>query len=132
VSIDLIVSNAVNSIKLHALDLEISSVSISGGSSPLNASSWSADGDGVLTVLFPSQIAAGKASISLSFAGKLLDTMCGYYRSRTVVDGKDAWVAVTQFEPTGTLCCHGLKFQMRAERSLASTSQRSNRPFRSP
>lgn len=53
------------------------------------------------TIHFPSELAKGIASLSVSFTGSINDKMAGFYRSKfTNLLGKEEFMAVTQFEPT--------------------------------
>nr|MCU0585337.1 hypothetical protein [Desulfobacterales bacterium] len=50
-----------------------------------------------LRILLP-EAACGEIRLSIAYAGRISDTMAGFYRSRCVVDGTPHTIAVTQFQ----------------------------------
>lgn len=52
------------------------------------------------TIRFGKRVPKGKAELKLSFKGILNDQMRGFYRSRYTHQGKDKYMATTQFEAT--------------------------------
>jgi aminopeptidase N len=51
----------------------------------------------VLTISFPDSL-QGDVALSIIYTGKINNKMAGFYRSRYVMDGKEHFMAVTQFE----------------------------------
>ena len=122
VRIDLNVVNATDSIELHGLDVGITKAvvklpdgaEIGMGSAPLislggatGASTKLHKCEGVvsktedtISMKFASAIPVGKASLLLDYDGELNNKMCGFYRAKATLDGKDEYMAVTQHEPT--------------------------------
>ena len=88
-------------ITLHSKDLEILSASITVGKKELSADAISYDEHAeTATFHFAEKLPAGKAKLTLIFTGILADTMRGFYKSRYMVDDKERFMAVTQFEAT--------------------------------
>jgi len=52
------------------------------------------------TFTFQEIIKKGKATLEFSFSGTLGDSLRGFYRSKYVTNGKEKYLATTQFEPT--------------------------------
>jgi len=122
VRIDLNVVNSTDSIELHGLDVVITKAvikladgsEIGMGSAPLislggatSASTKLHKCEGVvsktedtISMKFASAIPVGKASLLLDYDGELNNKMCGFYRAKATLDGKDEYMAVTQHEPT--------------------------------
>ena len=91
----------VKEITLHSKELEIISASLMLGKKQVSADAISYDEKAeTATFHFEEKIPAGKIKLALAFTGVLNDTMRGFYRSRYVVDGKERFMATTQFEST--------------------------------
>lgn len=55
-----------------------------------------------LTLNFPTEVPAGsKAELRISFTGKLMGDMMGYYKSSWQENGNTKYYALTQFEVNG-------------------------------
>ncbi|OMJ09869.1 Aminopeptidase 1, partial [Smittium culicis] len=105
VSIALDVKLDTTQLVLHSNELTISSVSLNvdGKSSQIPVNSLTFDKkDETVTVPLSHSIKPGQtASLYMEFFGELNDLMAGFYRSRyTDSDGKEKYMATTQFEPT--------------------------------
>mmetsp|Transcript_13033 Transcript_13033/g.26052 ORF Transcript_13033/g.26052 Transcript_13033/m.26052 type:complete len:879 (-) Transcript_13033:288-2924(-) len=122
VRIDLDVVNSVDIIELHGLDVVINKAeaklpdgsTVGTGAFPLISLSGAATGptkvhkcEGVvsktedtISIKFATGLPVGKASLTLDYDGELNNKMCGFYRAKAMLDGKEEWMAVTQHEPT--------------------------------
>ena len=104
VTIELDVVEDTKSISLNTLDLDIHETIIKSGSNTVSSSpKLSLDEDSQTTKIeFDETIPAGtKATLYHKFTGSLNDNMAGFYRSSYKgADGKDAYMATTQMEPT--------------------------------
>ncbi len=92
----------VRTITLHALELSIGSAAVHAGGERLEvAVAQDPDHEDRVVLSLPRELAAGDIGIELAFGGKLLEQLCGFYRS-TFVDasGRRRSLAVTQFEAT--------------------------------
>ena len=57
--------------------------------------------DETATMHFQQPLPVGEALLSLKFSGIINNSLCGFYRSKSVgSDGKDRYAGVTQFAPT--------------------------------
>ncbi len=92
------------SISLNTLDLQIRSTAVKSGSKEITSSpDLQYDEDKQITkVSFQEKLPAGsKATLSMTFTGKLNDNMAGFYRSSYEGgDGSKKYIATTQMEPT--------------------------------
>ncbi|GEQ69240.1 hypothetical protein JCM33374_g2911 [Metschnikowia sp. JCM 33374] len=98
-SIDLQVNEPSTEITLNSIEIDIHSAQFNGTA----VSNISYDEEKqTATFTLASEVAAGAAaSLSLSFTGILNDKMAGFYRSSyTDENGKTAYLATTQMEPT--------------------------------
>jgi puromycin-sensitive aminopeptidase len=88
-------------IVLHSKELSIKSVHIIFGKNNFEATKISYDLDLEIAVIeFPTLLKKGKYNLSITFEGILADNMRGFYKSRYVIDGKEHFMATTQFEAT--------------------------------
>ncbi|MBI2055021.1 MAG: M1 family metallopeptidase [Candidatus Sungbacteria bacterium] len=88
-------------IVLHGKDLRVSSAKAARGKEEIKAKKISYDAKAeTITFSFPWVIPKGKIELQLEFTGTLNDQMRGFYRSRYEKDGKEHWLATTQFEAT--------------------------------
>ena len=100
-TVTLMLDKAVTELTLHSKNLEIMNVSVRIGKKVLSADAISYnEAAETATFHFAERLPAGKIFLELSFSGILNDTMRGFYRSRYVVDGKERFMATTQFEST--------------------------------
>jgi puromycin-sensitive aminopeptidase len=102
-SIDLELDAAVDSITLNAAELEIGEVqAVLADGAIVKVKESSHDDDlETVTFVFGGELQAGTATLQLRFTGTLNDQLRGFYRSRyTGEDGKDHYLASTQFEAT--------------------------------
>lgn len=78
------VKTPTDSIVLNCLDLTINKASVaSSGSARQDASQITSNGDlETLTLVFPNEVPAGRAWLSLEFTGEINDKMKGLYRSK--------------------------------------------------
>lgn len=99
--ITLALTKKVKKITLHSLDLEIESVVVVQNKVKIFANKISYDKKSeTATFTFPKSLNIGKAKLRLLFRGVLNDKMHGFYRSRYEVNGKEYFLATTQFEAT--------------------------------
>ena len=95
------VVTATSEIQVHAKDMYISAASFTGADG--KAVEATEVGmhlkDNVATLRFPSEIAAGTGTLSISFAGEINNSMAGFYRSQYEdAKGVKKWMGSTQFE----------------------------------
>jgi aminopeptidase N len=110
------VGEPASRVVLHALDLQLQSVTMESGGSKQTATVTMNQADETATLRVAKPLAAGSATIEIAFAGTLNDKLRGFYLSK----GKERDYAVpSSNRPT------------RAGRSPASTSRRSRPPSRS-
>jgi aminopeptidase 2 len=104
VVIDLDVAEDSNEISLNTLDLDIHSTNISvpGALSIENPSLSYNEDTQTTTIKFDKRLSKGeKAQLKQTFTGQLNDQMAGFYRASSKgKDGKQKYLAVSQFEPT--------------------------------
>ena len=104
VTIDLDVVEDTSSISLNTIDLDIHETKITSGNDTITSSpKLSYDDDSQTTKIdFDHKISAGaSAKLYHKFTGTLNDKMAGFYRSSYKdADGKEKYMATTQFEPT--------------------------------
>src|SRR6185503_8057800 len=100
-SIQLTLTKASKSMILHAVEIKVSKVSVTDSkkNSQTGKITYSKK-DETVTFTFPKLISAGKITLDLEFTGILNDKMRGFYRSTYKLDGKDKFIATTQFEAT--------------------------------
>lgn len=101
--IEVDVAKSTSEITLHAAELEIDSAELLHGKKSASRRSWAGkisydEKAETVTLAFPKTIPRGKGKFKLIFRGILNDRMRGFYRSRYVVDGKERFLATTQFE----------------------------------
>jgi puromycin-sensitive aminopeptidase len=94
------VPKKTKTITLHSADLEILSAEFASGKKALPAKVIYNEKDETATLSFASFVPAGAGKLVLSFTGILNDKMRGFYRSKYEYGGKEAHMAVTQFEST--------------------------------
>jgi aminopeptidase 2 len=104
VVIDLDVAEDSTEISLNTLELDIQSTSISGPDALFIKSphlSYNEDTQ-TTTIKFDKKLSKGqKAQLKQTFTGQLNDQMAGFYRASSKdKDGKQKYLAVSQFEPT--------------------------------
>ncbi len=104
VEIDVSVGSPTDRIVLNAAELEITSAGVASGTDGGSAAPASVDLDPTeerVTLTLATELAAGPATLRLSFTGVLNDKLRGFYRSRfTGVDGIEHVIATTQMEST--------------------------------
>src|SRR5216110_2096176 len=102
-SIRIQVARPTKTIALNAEGLEVREATVSsskGGSRPATSIDFDSKRE-VLQLNFAESIPSGPATLRLSFSGTLNDELAGFYRSRyTMSDGKQGYMAATQFEST--------------------------------
>lgn len=101
-TVDLEVKEATSTLVLNAAELDIEAARVvSPGGRELEATVSYLPEEEQAVLSFPGTLPAGPAQLEVRFSGKLNDLLRGFYRSRFKgPDGKEAWVAVTQFEST--------------------------------
>lgn len=109
-SVDVLVRRpGVNTVTCHAVDLKIeaSSVRFEAGGRTFPAASVSFDAKlETVTFTFDGALPEGAGCLIVSsYIGELNDKMKGFYRSKYQVDGKQKYMAVTQFEATDARRC---------------------------
>ncbi len=104
--IDIKIDKAASEITLHSKDLDITYASILLGKEKIEARKISYDTKAeTATFTFVKKIPKGKVKLHLDFLGILADNMRGFYKSKYVVDGKERFMATTQFEATDARRC---------------------------
>ncbi len=99
-SIELKLLKSQKKIVLHSVDLEIKSVSIIIGKKVMDAAVKHDTLNEVIICNFKEEIKKGQAQLQINFAGKLSDSLAGFYKSTYVENGKTKLIATTQFEAT--------------------------------
>ncbi|TLZ46340.1 MAG: M1 family metallopeptidase, partial [Methanobacteriota archaeon] len=97
------VLRSVKTVEMHASDLEVTRATIQvGGGGPVAAATIElSKKEERLRLTFATPIPKGSATLRLAFSGILNDELAGFYRSRyTMSDGKEGYMAATQFEST--------------------------------
>ena len=101
VDIDAEVTEATDTIVLHAVDLELSTVWVRPRGGHAIDPDVEADPDHEMVRLhLGRRLAPGDVEIHIDFQGKLDDQLVGFYRSTFRRDGEEHALAVTQFEST--------------------------------
>ena len=102
VAIDVTVEVPVAEVVLNGIELEIHSAIIRDVSGREQQGDVSCDAElERVTVTFPTEVAAGAATLTIAFTGTINDELRGFYRSTfTDADGRDRVIATTQFEST--------------------------------
>lgn len=100
ITIDL--KKEADSITLHSKDLDIVSVALDG--IPAKKISYD-DPKETATFSFAKKIGKGEAKLHIVFRGILANNMRGFYKSRYMVEGKERFMATTQFEATDARRC---------------------------
>ncbi len=107
--IDIVLDKETKEITLHSKDIKIETVQITGktcypGSQVLpvicaNQIKYDEKAE-TATFIFKNTIPKGKAKLTIVFAGIISDGLRGLYKSKYVLDGKEKFIATTQFEAT--------------------------------
>ena len=91
----------ITEITLHAAELTITSAILHHGFSKLKSQNIAYDEKSeTVTVSFGKTIQVRDAKLHLKFSGILNDKMRGFYKSKYEIDGRQEYMAVTQFEST--------------------------------
>ncbi|HEY4499652.1 MAG TPA: M1 family metallopeptidase [Candidatus Paceibacterota bacterium] len=99
--IELALDIPIKTITLHAKELKIEAVIFTNTTEKIKAQSIKYDAKKeTVTFSFAKLLPVGKGELSLKFNGVLNEHMRGFYRSRYLKDGKECWMATTQFEST--------------------------------
>ena len=98
--IHLLLEKSSREITLHSKELEIFGVEYYVLGSKYKAKTSYDVKNETATFSFTKQLPKGKGKLSLSFKGILNDSMRGFYRSRYMHNGKEKYLATTQFEAT--------------------------------
>ncbi|MCX6757979.1 MAG: M1 family metallopeptidase [Candidatus Nomurabacteria bacterium] len=97
---------AVSEITLHSKELHIESAEVVLGKEKIQTKKITYNEKlETATFIFPKQIKKGKLKLHIIFRGILADNMRGFYKSKYVVDGKERFMATTQFEATDARRC---------------------------
>ena len=100
-TISLLITKSTSEITIHSSELVIASAEITFDKLILSADKITYDEKAeTATIHFLKAIPSGKAKLTLAFSGVLKDNMRGFYKSRYMVDGKERFMATTQFEAT--------------------------------
>ncbi|MGH9106543.1 MAG: M1 family metallopeptidase, partial [Acidimicrobiales bacterium] len=101
-AIDLEVDGPATEVVLNALDLEIRDAHLSlGGANSVAATVAYRPEEEQAALVLDEPLGPGRCRLELAFSGKLNDLLKGFYRSKfRDDDGRERWVALTQFEPT--------------------------------
>ncbi len=98
-TIKLDVKKPTSSIILNSLDLKINECHLVFNGKILKPSANVDKKKEELLLTLPQKI-SGKAEVFIDFDGELTDKLAGFYRSKYNVDGKEKYLATTQFEAT--------------------------------
>jgi len=91
--------HASRELMFHAVGLDITKISLDEDDS-LKADGVHLDKEvQTVTLTLPREAAAGKHRLVLEFTGEIQDSLHGFYRSGYKHEGKQKWLAATQFEP---------------------------------
>ncbi len=96
-TIQLEVKKATKKIVLNSLELKINECHMRQKNKILKPQIKLDDKKQELLLMFPSNI-SGNADLFIEFEGVLNDNLVGFYRSRYLIDGKEKYLATTQFE----------------------------------
>jgi tricorn protease interacting factor F2/3 len=91
------VSSPTNKITLHAAEIEIKQCSISWNNKIIKTRAIVNEKTEEITLVLAQKI-NGNATISIDFIGQLNDKLVGFYRSKYKFNGKEKYLATTQFE----------------------------------
>jgi len=95
--IDVQVKNATTTVVLHSNDIKIESATFVGvGDAVVTVQ----DKEQTATLVFPASLPTGTGKLHIKYEGNLNDQMVGFYRSKVTVNGKEKYMATTQFEAT--------------------------------
>ncbi len=105
------VEKDTNQITLHSKDIDIETVSISSKQKVASskgkkdtkqfATKITYDKEKeTVTFYFKNKIQKGQGELSIVFSGIINDSLRGFYKSKYVLDGKEKYIATTQFEAT--------------------------------
>ena len=87
--IDLQVGAGTSSIELHSLGLSIVKPVVTTATTTEDVQRWTTDlKRQTITFHLSTALAEGAATLDIGFAGELSDRLCGFYRSKYVVDGE--------------------------------------------
>ncbi len=84
-------------IVLNALELTISSCKVKKNGEFVKCAFSVDSNKEEVSVFLPEEI-SGEIALRIDYVGEINDKMAGFYRSRYTVDGKEKYIAVTQFE----------------------------------
>jgi tricorn protease interacting factor F2/3 len=95
--ISLQIGSEVNSIQLHSLNLKVFHCYLSEGSYKQELQ-FEIDKKGYLSINLNNKISQKEIQIEIEFEGDLNDKLAGFYRSKYEENGKEKYLATTQFE----------------------------------
>jgi aminopeptidase N len=98
-SVALSVKQPSKSITLHAVDINIHSAHVQVNNEKLAGKISYNKEDDTATFEFDKEVPAGDATLLIEYEGVLSDKLNGFYRSKYFLDGKEKYMACTQFEP---------------------------------
>ena len=105
-TITLYLAKPTKEITLHSSELLISVAGLAYDQMAVMAEKISYNEEAeTVTFHFKKPIPKGACKLSLEFSGILKDNMRGFYKSKYVVDGKERFMATTQFEATDARRC---------------------------
>jgi aminopeptidase N len=106
VSISVTISAPTSTIQLNAVELQVSKAELVlegsvAAAAPIAAAIAHDEKAELLTLTFPSELAVGRATLTLAYTGILNDDMRGFYCSKYEdASGAEQRIATTQFEAT--------------------------------
>ena len=95
--IDIKLDKPAKEITLHSKDIDVETVQA--GAQFASKISYNEKAEAV-TFTFKNPIPKGKTKLTIVFVGIINETLRGFYRSRYTLDGKEKFLATTQFEAT--------------------------------
>ncbi len=93
VKLDLKTTDPITKIELDALELEVHKCTVNN-----NPLTYNMDLDGQKLIIELSSPMSGEFSVDIEYSGSINNKLAGFYRSKFIVDGKEEYAAVTQFQ----------------------------------
>jgi len=95
------VGEETNNITLHSKNIDIETVKYTSGKIEQFATKVSySEVNETATFIFKNKIKKGRGQLSIVFSGIISDSLRGFYKSKYILNGKERYIATTQFEAT--------------------------------